>query len=77
MRMKDLTPEQQAYFISGYKHAGGYMGDANAGSPYPWCSPWLTMPSLIIDADNAYTAGALYWESVAEEVRLLCGNITN
>lgn len=72
MRMKDLTLEQREYFIAGYKHAGGYMDDVD--SPYPWCSPWLTMPSLIIDASDAFTAGALYWESVAEEVCLLCGN---
>lgn len=67
-----FTEEEQNLFIEGWKHAGGYVGDLEAGVESPWCMPWYCRNVEIeVTGTDIKDWGRQYWEACKEEVEAL------
>lgn len=67
-----FTEEEQDLFIEGWKHAGGYVGDLEAGVECPWCMPWYCgNVEIEVTGTDIKDWGRQYWEACKEEVEAL------
>lgn len=67
-----FTEEEQDLFIEGWKHAGGYVGDLEAGVDCPWCMPWYCGNGEIeVTGTDIKDWGRQYWKACKEEVEAL------
>ena len=67
LNLTALTDVQKDEFVSGWKEAGGYMGDVE--SPAPWCAPWTWGDTEIeVSGDTPQEWGASWWYAKKPEV---------
>ena len=67
-----FTEKEQDIFIEGWKHAGGYVGDLEAGVECPWCMPWYSgNVEIEVTGTDIKDWGRQYWEACKEEVEAL------
>ena len=64
-----FTEEEQSQFIEGWKAAGGYIGDLEAGCP--WCMPWYWCETIEVTGTDIKDWGAQWWEQCKDEVERL------
>ena len=64
-----FTEEERVLFIEGWKDAGGYVGDLEAGVDCPWCMPWYWGSTTIaVTGTDIKDWGRQFWEACREEV---------
>lgn len=66
-----FTEEEQDLFIEGWKDAGGYVGDLEAGVDCPWCCPWDWCETIKVTGTDIKDWGRQHWEDCREEVERL------
>ena len=67
-----FAEEERDLFIEGWKDAGGYVGDLEAGVDCPWCMPWFSGNGLIeVTGTEIRDWGRQYWETYKDEVEAL------
>lgn len=60
--------EEQDLFIEGWKDAGGYVGDLEAGVDCPWCCPWDWCETIEVTGTDIKGWGRQFWEECREEI---------
>ena len=64
-----FTEEERDLFIEGWKDAGGYVGDLEAGVDCPWCMPWYWGSNTIeVTGTDIKDWGRQFWEECREEI---------
>lgn len=64
-----FTDEERDLFIEGWKDAGGYVGDLEAGVDCPWCMPWYWGSNTIeVTGTDIKDWGRQFWEACREEI---------
>lgn len=67
-----FTEEERNLFLEGWKHAGGYVGDLEAGVECPWCMPWYCgNVEIEVTGTDIKDWGAQWWEQCKDEVEAL------
>lgn len=74
LNLTALTDEQKEEFISGWKEAGGFMGDIE--SPYPWCEPWTYELEIEVEGETPEEWGACWWETKKHEMLAAIAAVT-
>lgn len=63
-----FTEEERDLFIEGWKDAGGYVGDLEAGVDCPWCMPWYWCETIEVTGTDIKDWGRQHWEECREEI---------
>lgn len=63
-----FTEEEQDLFIEGWKEAGGYVGDLEAGVDCPWCCPWDWCETIEVTGTDIKGWGRQFWGECREEI---------
>ena len=66
-----FTEEERDLFIEGWKDAGGYVEDLEAGVDCPWCMPWYWCETIEVTGTDIKDWGAQWWEQCKDEVEAL------
>lgn len=66
-----FTEEERDLFIEGWKDAGGYVEDLEAGVDRPWCMPWYWCETIEVTGTDIKDWGAQWWEQCKDEVEAL------